>query len=430
MFRVAIVGRPNTGKSTLFNRLIKRSKSVTWELPGTTRDYVYGEGNIGDKKVSFLDTGGISFEESELTEKIRLQVQLAIEEADLVLFVVDGSIAIVPEEDKKIANMLHKSKKEVIIVANKCDIGEKCLDPFIFMELGFGAPTTISALKGKNLDELLELIDEKIPEVQREPSMYPRVAIIGKPNVGKSTLLNTILGKERSIVSDTPGTTRDIIENIVEIEGEKYVFLDTPGMRRGKLNKFDFVISLRSLRGMRESDICLFTIDPADVSRTDEHLAGLLYKNKKSGIIVMNKLDIVNREEIEKYLNEAAYRLRPILFYPSVMISALKKENLHLLFKLLKIVRDKIERKFSDSTVLKTILSIVTKNPPPRKGKRFLKIYDARIIKKNPKTILIIVNFPDIIKDDYKRYLTSKFREKFDLKGVFIDIIFKKREKR
>lgn len=430
MFRIAIVGRPNTGKSTLFNKLIKRSKSVTWGLPGTTRDYVYGEGEIGGKKVSFLDTGGISFEDTELAEKIKLQVELAIEESDLILFVVDGSISIVPEEDKKIAKMLHRNKKEVVLVANKCDIGDRCSDQFMFMELGFGEPVTISALKGKNIEELMERIEKKIPEKEIQPRVYPRVSIIGKPNVGKSTLLNAMLGKERAIVSDTPGTTRDIIENPVQINNERYIFVDTPGMRRGKLNKFDFVITLRSLRAMRESDISLFLIDPTNVSRTDEHLAGLLHKNKKSGIIVMNKLDIVETDKIDGYLNEAAYRLRPILFYPSVMISALKKKNLDLLFKLLKIVKENIDKKFSDSIVFKTILSIVTKATPPRKGKRSLRIYSAKIVKKNPKTIVITVNFPDIIKEDYKRYIISKFREKFDLKGVFIDIIFKKGEKR
>ncbi|MGB9843128.1 MAG: ribosome biogenesis GTPase Der, partial [Caldisericia bacterium] len=347
MFKVAIVGRPNSGKSTLFNRLIKESKATTFELPGTTRDYIYGEGIIFDKKISFLDTGGISFDEStELIKKINLQVEIAINISDLVIFLIDGSYNNIIDEDRKIAKLLHKKNKETILVLNKCDIKESCLETYLYLELGFGEPIKISSLKNIGLDNLLNEIYKRIPEEKEEfiEKNLPKIAIIGKPNTGKSTLLNSILGYERSIVSDEPGTTRDIIEHIVNYKEKEYLFFDTPGVRKGVLKDLDFYISLRSLKALKESDIVLFLISCDNISRTDEHLMSLILKNKKSGIIVINKLDLIENEKIDKVLNEISYRINEILFYPQVLISALKKININLIFKLIDIVYKNINK--------------------------------------------------------------------------------------
>lgn len=332
MFKIAIVGRPNTGKSTLFNTLIKKSKAVTFELPGTTRDYIYGEGEIYGKKVSFLDTGGISFDEkTEISEKIKMQVEIAIEMSDLVIFLIDGSIKTVTEEDRKIAKMLHKKNKEVILALNKCDINGACEEPYIFLELGFGEPIKLSAIKKIGIDKLIEKIGEKIKVEEKEEIKkkvdIPKISIVGKPNVGKSTLLNAISNFERSIVSSEPGTTRDIIEHLINYKGKEYIFLDTPGVRKGILKDLDFYVSLRAIKALKESDIVLFVISCEDVSRTDEHLMSLILKNKKSGILVMNKLDLLNIKKVDQYLNEVSYRLNEILFYPQVMISAQKKRK-------------------------------------------------------------------------------------------------------
>ncbi len=434
MFKIAIVGRPNSGKSTLFNSLIKKSKAVTFELPGTTRDYIYGEGEIDGNKVSFLDTGGISFDEkTEISEKIKMQVEIAIEMSDLVIFLIDGSIKTVTEEDRKIAKTLHKKNKEVILALNKCDISGACEEPYIFLELGFGEPIKISAIKKTGIDKLIEKISEKIKveekeEVKKEVGI-PKISIIGKPNVGKSTLLNAISNFERSIVSSEPGTTRDIIEHLINYKDKEYIFLDTPGVRKGILKDLDFYVSLRAIKALKESDIVLFVISCEDVSRTDEHLMSLILKNKKSGILVMNKLDLINVKKVDQYLNEVAYRLNEILFYPQVMISAQKKENLDMVYKLIDIVFKNIKKELTQSEIKETIFELVSSHPPPRKGKKALKIFDVMINNNNIKEIFITVNDKDFLKKDYIRYLGDRIRNKFDLKGVFIDFIIKEKRK-
>ncbi|MDI6861708.1 MAG: ribosome biogenesis GTPase Der [Caldisericia bacterium] len=434
MFKIAIVGRPNTGKSTLFNTLIKKSKAVTYELPGTTRDYIYGEGFINGKKVSFLDTGGISFDEkTELSEKIRMQVEIAIETSNLVIFLIDGSIKTVTDEDRKIAKMLHKKNKEVILVLNKCDLNGACEESYIYLELGFGEPLKISATKKIGIDILIEKINEKIKIDYKEDRLIetklPKISIIGKPNVGKSTLLNAISNFERAITSSEPGTTRDIIEHLISYNGKDYIFLDTPGVRKGILKDLDFYVSLRAIKAIKESDIVLFVISCEDVSRTDEHLMSLILKNKKSGILVMNKLDLINPKKLDQYLNEVAYRLNEILFYPQVMISALKKENLNLIFKLIDIVFNNIKKELSQIQIKDIIFDLITKHPPPRKGKKLLKIYDVMVDNNNIKEITLTVNDKDFLKKDYLRYLVDRIRDKFDLEGVFIDFIIKEKRK-
>jgi len=433
MFKIAIVGRPNTGKSTLFNTLIKRSKAVTFELPGTTRDYIYGEGEIDGKRVSFLDTGGISFDEkTELSEKIRMQVEIAIEMSDLVIFLIDGSIKTVTEEDRKIAKMLHRKNKDTIVVLNKCDIKGACEDPYIYFELGFGEPIKISAIKKIGIETLIDKIKEIIKiekEEFRELKDIPKISIVGKPNVGKSTLLNAISNFERSIVSSEPGTTRDIIEHTINFKGKDYIFLDTPGVRKGILEGLDFYVSLRAIRALKESDIVLFVISCEGVSRTDEHMMSLILKNKKSGILIMNKLDLLDVNKVDKYLNEVQYRLKEILFYPQVMISAEKKQNLDMLFKLIDIVYNNIKRNITQNEIKETILELLANHPPPRKGKKSLKLYDVMINNNSIKEIILTVNDEDFLKKDYIRYLEDRIRKKFDLMGVFIDFIIKEKRK-
>jgi len=432
MFRIAIVGRPNSGKSTLFNRLIKESKATTFELPGTTRDYIYGEGFIFDKRVSFLDTGGISFDEStELTKKINLQVEIAINISDLVIFLIDGSYNNIIDEDRKIAKLLHKKNKETILVLNKCDIKESCLETYLYLELGFGEPIKISSLKNIGLDNLINEIYKRISEEKEEfiEKQLPKIAIIGKPNTGKSTLLNSILGYERSIVSNEPGTTRDIIEHVVTFKEKEYLFLDTPGVRKGLLKDLDFYISLRSLKALKESDIVLFLISCDNISRTDEHLMSLILKNKKSGVIVINKFDLIENEKIDKVLNEISYRINEILFFPQVLVSALKKVNINLIFKLIDIVYKNVNKEIKEVDLKNSIYDIINKHPPPKKGKKTLKIYDIKELNKNPRLIEIVLNDKEFFKNDYIRYLISKIREEYKLKGVFIDLIIRERKR-
>lgn len=432
MFRIAIVGRPNSGKSTLFNKLIKESKATTYELPGTTRDYIYGEGMIFDKKVSFLDTGGISFDDQkDLTRKINLQVEIAIDMSDLVIFLIDGSYNNIIDDDRKIAKLLHKKNKDTILVLNKCDINDSCSEEYYYLELGFGEPIKISALKNIGIENLLKKIYKKIPEekiilIEKD---LPKIAIVGKPNVGKSTLLNSLLGYERSIVSHEPGTTRDIIEHNIKFKDKEYLFIDTPGVRKGILKDLDFYISLRALKAIKESDLVLFLISCNNISRTDEHFMSLLLKNRKSGILVINKLDLINKENLDNILNEIAYRINEILFYPQVMISATKKLNLNLIFKLINIIYNNIYKDIKEVELKELIYKLINNHPPPRKGKKTLKIYDIKILNKNPRLIEIILNDKDFFKKDYKRYIINKIRDELKLKGVFIDLIIKERKK-
>lgn len=432
MFRVAIVGKANSGKSTLFNKLIKESKATTFELPGTTRDYIYGEGVVFDKKISFLDTGGISFDDkTEINKKINIQVEIAIDMSDLIIFLIDGSYNNLTEEDRKIAKLLHKKKKDVILALNKCDIKDSCLETYLYLELGFGEPIKISSLKNIGLENLLNEIYKRIPE-EKEVTVFeknlPKIAIIGKPNTGKSTLLNSILGYERSMVSKEPGTTRDVIEHIVKFKNKKYLFLDTPGIKKGLLKDLDFYISLRALKALKESDIVLFLISCDNISRTDEHLMSLLLKNRKSGIIIINKLDLI-KEDLDKILNEISYRLNDILFYPQVMISALKKINLNLIFKLIDIVYENINKDISENKLKESIYKIINNHSPPKKGKKDLKIYDIKELSKNPRLIEIVVNDKEFFKKDYIRYIINKIREEYKLKGVFIDLIIREKKR-
>jgi len=432
MFRIAIVGRPNSGKSTLFNKLIKESKATTFELPGTTRDYIYGEGVVFDKKISFLDTGGISFDDkTEIDKKINIQVEIAIDMSDLIIFLIDGSYNNLTEEDRKIAKLLHKKKKDVILALNKCDIKDSCLETYLYLELGFGEPIKISSLKNIGLENLLNEIYKRIPE-EKEVTVFeknlPKIAIIGKPNTGKSTLLNSILGYERSMVSKEPGTTRDVIEHIVKFKNKKYLFLDTPGIKKGLLKDLDFYISLRALKALKESDIVLFLISCDNISRTDEHLMSLLLKNRKSGIIIINKLDLI-KEDLDKILNEISYRLNDILFYPQVIISALKKINLNLIFKLIDIVYENINKDISENKLKESIYKIINNHSPPKKGKKDLKIYDIKELSKNPRLIEIVVNDKEFFKKDYIRYIINKIREEYKLKGVFIDLIIREKKR-
>ena len=432
MFRIAIVGRPNSGKSTLFNKLIRESKATTFELPGTTRDYIYGEGMVYDKKISFLDTGGISFDaKTDISKKINLQVEIAIDMSDLIIFLIDGSYSNISDEDRKITKLLHKKKKEVILALNKCDIKDSCSETYLYLELGFGEPIKISSLKNIGLENLLNEIYKRIPE-EKEVTFFeknfPKIAIIGKPNTGKSTLLNSILGYERSIVSKEPGTTRDVIEHIVKFKDKEYLFLDTPGIKKGLLKDLDFYISLRALKALKESDIVLFLISCDNISRTDEHLMSLLLKNRKSGIIIINKLDLI-KEDLDKILNEISYRLNEILFYPQVMISALKKINLNLIFKLIDIVYENINKNISENKLKESIYKIINNHSPPKKGKKDLKIYDIKELSKNPRLIEIVVNDKEFFKKDYIRYIINKIREEYKLKGVFIDFIIREKEK-
>lgn len=432
MFRIAIVGRPNSGKSTLFNKLIRESKATTFELPGTTRDYIYGEGMVYDKKISFLDTGGISFDaKTDISKKINLQVEIAIDMSDLIIFLIDGSYNNISDEDRKITKLLHKKKKEVILVLNKCDIKDSCSETYLYLELGFGEPIKISSLKNIDLENLLNEIYKRIPE-EKEVTFFeknlPKIAIIGKPNTGKSTLLNSILGYERSIVSKEPGTTRDVIEHIVKFKDKEYFFLDTPGIKKGLLKDLDFYISLRALKALKESDIVLFLISCDNISRTDEHLMSLLLKNRKSGIIIINKLDLI-KEDLDKILNEISYRLNEILFYPQVMISALKKINLNLIFKLIDIVYENINKNISENKLKESIYKIINNHSPPKKGKKDLKIYDIKELSKNPRLIEIVVNDKEFFKKDYIRYIINKIREEYKLKGVFIDFIIREKER-
>lgn len=432
MFRIAIVGRPNSGKSTLFNKLIRESKATTFELPGTTRDYIYGEGMVYDKKISFLDTGGISFDaKTDISKKINLQVEIAIDMSDLIIFLIDGSYSNISDEDRKITKLLHKKKKEVILALNKCDIKDSCSETYLYLELGFGEPIKISSLKNIGLENLLNEIYKRIPE-EKEVTFFeknfPKIAIIGKPNTGKSTLLNSILGYERSIVSKEPGTTRDVIEHIVKFKDKEYLFLDTPGIKKGLLKDLDFYISLRALKALKESDIVLFLISCDNISRTDEHLMSLLLKNRKSGIIIINKLDLI-KEDLDKILNEISYRLNEILFYPQVMISALKKINLNLIFKLIDIVYENINKNISENKLKESIYKIINNHSPPKKGKKDLKIYDIKELSKNPRLIEIVVNDKEFFKKDYIRYIINKIREEYKLKGVFIDFIIREKER-
>lgn len=434
---VAIVGRPNVGKSTLFNRIVGGLVAIVENTPGVTRDRLYFDAEWLGKKFTLIDTGGIEFkdETTPLSSKMKQQAEIAVDEADVIMFLVDAKSGITPD-DQQIARYLRKSSKPVLLVANKVEKFTRFeAEAHEFLPLGFGDPIPVSAVHGMNTGDLLDTLVSVLPEdaaADYDPDVI-KIAVIGRPNVGKSSIVNMLLGEERVIVSDIPGTTRDAIDTPFMYEDRNYVLIDTAGIRRKK--KISEVTEnysvVRSFRAVDRSDVVLMVINAIEgVTDQDKKIVGYAHEAGKGLILVINKWDLVIKDEktINKYEKDIREELAFVLYAPTQFVSAKTGQRINKIMDLVEFVAEQTSRRISTSTLNNLLREWVHLNPPPSdKGVR-LKILYATQSSVQPPTFIFFVNDPELVHFSYKRYLENQLRKNFGFEGSPIRMIMRKRD--
>lgn len=433
---VAVVGRPNVGKSTLFNKLVGKRLSIVEDTPGVTRDRIYSKCEWRNREFMIVDTGGIEpASDDVILAQMRRQAQVAIEKADVIVFLTDMRCG-VTADDYEVASMLQKSGKPVILAVNKCDgIGEPPPEFYEFYNLGMGDPFPVSALHGHGSGDLLDEIfkyfpKEDTPEYDEE---YIKVAVIGKPNVGKSSLINRIAGEERAIVSDIAGTTRDATDTIIENEDGKYVFIDTAGIRRKSkiTEKIEHYSVLRAYMAVDRADVCVIVID-ALVGFTDQDskVAGFAHEQGKACIVAVNKWDAVDKSTgtMEEYTNDLKEKFSFMSYVPFIFISAKTGQRVDKLFELINSVNSQNCMRITTG-MLNDVLSYATTRvqPPSDKGRR-LKIYYMTQASVRPPTFVVFVNRADLFHFSYQRYIENQIRQTFGLTGTPVRFVIRERD--
>lgn len=430
---LAIVGRPNVGKSTIFNRLIGERKSIVDDSPGVTRDRLYDEASWQKHNFIVIDTGGIQWEKEDINKNITKQATIAIEEADVILMVVDAQIG--PTlEDQKIAGILKKADKPIVLCVNKTDNYSKSAH-YEFYSLGLGEPIPISATHGANMGDLLDEITSHFDDLgqEEEDDDSIRVAIIGRPNVGKSSLVNKLCHEERVIVSNIAGTTRDSVDQKIDYNGQKYVLIDTAGIRRkSKVGEaIEKYTILRSLRAIERAHVTFLLIDAVDgVTEQDKKVAGFAYEKGKGIIIVVNKWDLIEKDgkTMKTFEEDIRDELGFLSYAPIIFISALTGKRIYELYPLAKKVYGNCNRKIETSLLNQLTREIVTYNPPSRDKGRNLKIYYVTQIRQAPPTFALFVNDDKLMHFSYKRHIENKYREAFDFMGTPIRIVLRNKK--
>ena len=431
---VALVGRPNVGKSTLFNKLVGKKISIIEDTPGVTRDRIYSEVKYGNYRFNLIDTGGIDVSKEIFNDEIKVQVEIAIDEADVIVFLVDGKEPLT-SNDFYVRDMLRRSNKRVIVAINKVDNRESKNFEFDFYELGFDTYIKVSGEHSIGITNLLDEITKDFNEyLDNETDNRLKFSIIGRPNVGKSSLVNALLGEERVIVSNVAGTTRDSTDSIFKYHDEEFVVIDTAGMRkRGKIyENIEKYSLLRSLKAIDRSDLCLLVIDSeTGIIEHDKHIASIALEKGKGLVIVVNKWDIPNENSIKEYEKLIRSEFQFLSYVPIVFLSAKTKMRIHTLMPEVLKVSENINRKIKTSVLNDVINDAYMLNlPPSYKGKR-LKIYFVNQEGVKPPKFVFHVNNKNLVHFSYYRYLENKIRESFDLVGTPIILTFKNRgEKR
>lgn len=429
---VAIVGRPNVGKSTIFNRLIGERKSIVDDTPGVTRDRIYGTVKWLTQSFHIIDTGGIQIEDQPFSEEINMQVDIAIEEADVIIFITSAKEGVMTD-DMAIARKLQKSNKPVVLAVNKADNQELQMAVYEFYSLGLGDPMTISGAHGIGLGDLLDKVIELMPKKELKPyEGITSFCVIGRPNVGKSSLVNAILKEDRVIVSNIEGTTRDAIDTPFKVDDKEYMIIDTAGIRkRGKIyENIEKYSILRAMNAIERSNVVLFVIDgELGIREQDKHVAGLAHEAGKGVIIVYNKWDTVDKDE--KTMNAIEKEIRAQFVYldyaPIAFTSALTHSKVNKLIPLIDEVHDSCCMRIMTNVLNDVILDAQMMNPPkPHLGKQ-LKIYYASQVSVEPPTIVLFVNDPELLHFSYSRYIENKLREAFGFVGTPIRIIARKK---
>ena len=430
---VAIVGRANVGKSTIFNRIVGERVSIVEDTPGVTRDRIYANATWLTRSFRIIDTGGIELENASFTEQISAQAQIAIEEADVIIFVVNGREGI-RHEDTFVAKMLQKSKKPVILAVNKIDDQAFNYVIYVFYNLGIGDPIAVSGSHGIGIGDVLDQVIHLLPAVS-EPEEHDdiRFSIIGRPNVGKSSLTNALLGEERVIVSDIEGTTRDAIDTKFEKDGQKYCVVDTAGMRKkGKIyENVEKYSILRALSAVEKSDIVLMVIDGSQgVIEQDKHVAGYAHEAGKGVILVVNKWDLIDKDgkTMQKMTKELREQFKYLDYAPIVFVSAKERKRVHTLFPLIKEVYENTRKRVSTSVLNDILIDAQAMNPTTTFNGGRLRIYYANQVSVCPPTFVLFTNDPQYLHFSYKRYLENRLREAFGFEGTPIHIICRKRD--
>lgn len=434
---VAIVGRPNVGKSTFFNYICGKRISIVEGTPGVTRDRIYAEAEWRNRKFTLIDTGGIEANtKDEILQQMRRQAEVAVDMADVIVFLVDVKGG-VTASDNEIAAMLRKSEKPVIVAVNKVDnIGDPPVEIYEFYNLAMGDVIAVSSIHGLGMGDLLDEVFKYFPEEKDEEYEEDviKVAVIGKPNSGKSSLINRIMGEERVIVSDIPGTTRDAVDTYYEVDDDKYVLIDTAGIRRqSKINeKIEKYSTLRSWNAIERADVCVIMIDAQDgVTEQDTKIAGYAHEQGKASIIVVNKWDLVEKETgtLEEYRQKVIGKLAFMQYAPILFISVKTGQRVNKLFELVKFVNDQACLRISTG-MLNDLLNEATAmvQPPSDKGKR-LKLYYATQSAVKPPTFVIFVNKIDLFHYSYERYIENQLRRSYGFEGTPIRFIHRERER-
>jgi GTP-binding protein len=431
---VAIVGRPNVGKSTIFNRIVGDRLAIVEDMPGVTRDRLYGVGEWLDHNFSVIDTGGIEIEgANELLKSVRAQAELAIEEADVIIFMVDGKAGIT-SSDSEVAELLFRAKKPIVLAVNKIDNIKRQDDIYEFYSLGFGTPYGISGSHGTGIGDLLDAVVESFPEDEEEEygEEVIRVALIGRPNVGKSSLVNAILGEDRVIVSEIAGTTRDAIDTPFEKDGQKYVIIDTAGMRkRGKVYENTEKYSvMRAMKAIERADVALVLINGEEgIIDQDKHIAGYAHEAGKAAIFVVNKWDVVEKDE--KTMKDFTQQIRDHFLFmsyaPIVFLSAKTKQRVHKLLPVVVQVAEQHALRIQTHVLNDVISDAVAINPPPTDKGRRLRINYATQVTVKPPTFVLFVNDPTMMHFSYERYLENKIRAAFGFVGTPMRLFSRKK---
>ena len=426
---IALVGRPNVGKSTLFNKIVGKKISITEDIPGVTRDRIYQETSYNKKRFYLIDTGGIDTTKMDFNNEIKMQAEIAIEEADVVIFIVDGKEGLTAN-DLIVRDILRKTNKKVIVAINKMDVKEANDNIYDFYELGFDTYIPISSIHNIGFIELMDSATMNFKELEEKEDLRVKISIIGRPNVGKSSLTNALLNEERVVVSNIAGTTRDSIDSILKYNNEEYIIIDTAGMRKkGKVfESIEKYSLLRSLKSIDRSDICVVVINAEEgITEHDKHIAGYAIERGKGLIFVVNKWDTVTDTTIQEYEKLMRAEFQFATYAPIVFVSALTKKRIHTLMPEIVKVNENISREIKTSVLNEIIQDSYQLNiPPSYKGKR-LKIYFTSQTGIKPPKFTFRVNNKGLVHFSYERYLENKIRENFNYEGTPIILQFKNR---
>lgn len=432
---VAMVGRPNVGKSTLFNKIAGKRISIVEDTPGVTRDRVYAEAEWLNYNFTMIDTGGIEPEREDIIVKqMRRQANIAIETADVIVFIVDGKEGIT-SADEEVANMLRKSKKPIVLAVNKIDNLKDEDNIYEFYNLGIGDPVSISASQGKGLGDMLDMVVAHFDPVDpdAEDDEFIRIAVLGKPNVGKSSLINRLLGEDRVIVSDVAGTTRDAIDSTLETEQGKFILIDTAGLRRKSKVKEEIerYSVVRTLAAIERADVCILMIDATEgITEQDEKIVGYAHEKKKAIIVIVNKWDLIEKETktMDNFKKDLQAQLKFLSYAEYLFISAKTGQRTHKVLELAKKCYDNYNKRIATGVLNEVIDKAILMKEPPIVGIKRLKIYYATQVATKPPKFIFFVNDMTARHFSYERYLENQIRESFDFKGTGIEIEYRERK--